>query len=182
MLPFERQLGMGALAHELTERLKPILDDVQTFAASLNRQDGLMHNANLAATEFGKTGREASALLRQTRDAVSEENARLGKVMDSTGAALEKTAALLDKTGALLDQTNLLLNDLRELTGEAGKITASSAENVPPLLRDGRVIAEDTRDILHGVRETWPIRSMVAPQEAGTLPMDSYGTAPASQQ
>lgn len=182
ILPFEQQLGMSALAHELAERLKPILDDIQTVATSLNQQDGLLSNANRAAMELEKTGQHASVLLQHAREAVAEENARLGKVLDGTGTALNKTGLLLDKTGVLMDQAGILLNDLRGLTSDAKKISASSAENIPPLLGDGRMIAEDTRDIIYGVRQAWPIRNMLAPQETEMLPMDSYGTAPAPQQ
>lgn len=161
LLPFERKLGMGDLAHDLAERLKPILDNVQATTSSLNEPDGLINRATKAAVKLEKTGQDISSLMRQSRDVLAEENLKLGK-------ALDKSSAVLDKTGMLLDS-------LRDVTMDVGKVAESSAENIPAILEDGRVAAEDARNIIGSAKESWPIRNMLEPAEIKILPMDSYG-------
>lgn len=161
LLPFEKKLGMGDLAHDLAERLKPILDNVQATTSSLNEPDGLINRATKAAVKFEKTGQDISLLMQQSQDALAEENLKLGK-------ALDKSSAVLDKTGMLLDS-------LRDVTMDVGKVAESSAENIPAILQDGRVAAEDARNIIGSAKESWPIRNMLEPAEIKILPMDSYG-------
>lgn len=161
LLPFERKLGMGDLAHDLAERLKPILDNVQATTSSLNEPDGLINRATKAAVKLEKTGQDISSLMQQSRDVLAEENLKLGK-------ALDKSSAVLDKTGMLLDS-------LRDVTMDVGKVAESSAENIPAILQDGRVAAEDARNIIGSAKESWPIRNMLEPAEIKILPMDSYG-------
>lgn len=161
LLPFEKKLGMGDLAHDLAERLKPILDNVQATTSSLNEPDGLINRATKAAVKFEKTGQDISSLMQQSKDALAEENLKLGK-------ALDKSSAVLDKTGMLLDS-------LRDVTMDVGKVAESSAENIPAILQDGRVAAEDARNIIGSAKESWPIRNMLEPAEIKILPMDSYG-------
>lgn len=161
LLPFERKLGMGDLAHDLAERLKPILDNVQATTSSLNEPDGLINRATKAAVKFEKTGQDISSLMRQSRDVLAEENLKLGKA--------------LDKSNEVLDKTGMLLDSLRDVTMDVGKVAESSAENIPAILQDGRVAAEDARNIIGSAKESWPIRNMLEPAEIKILPMDSYG-------
>ena len=161
LLPFERKLGMGDLAHDLAERLKPILDNVQATTSSLNEPDGLINRATKAAVKFEKTGQDISSLVQQSKDVLAEENLKLGKA--------------LDKSSAVLDKTSMLLDSLRDVTMDVGKVAESSAENIPAILQDGRVAAEDARNIIGSAKESWPIRNMLEPAEIKILPMDSYG-------
>ena len=161
LLPFERKLGMGDLAHDLAERLKPILDNVQATTSSLNEPDGLINRATKAAVKFEKTGQDISSLVQQSKDVLAEENLKLGKA--------------LDKSSAVLDKTSMLLDSLRDVTMDVGKVAESSAENIPAILQDGRVTAEDARNIIGSAKESWPIRNMLEPAEIKILPMDSYG-------
>lgn len=163
MLPFERQYGMGELAHELVERLKPILDNVQVTTKSLNGQDGLINHVNKVAVEFEKAGQDISTLAKQTQSVIAEENQKLGKTLD-------KTTVAIDKVGVLLDNFNDVAKDVR-------KITSSSTESVPSMLREGNMAAEDARNILDSAKDSWPIKNMMEADEATILPMDSYGAA-----
>src|SRR3989338_3528549 len=58
LLPFERQYGMGEMAHELVERLKPILDNVQVTTKSLNEPGGLINHVKRTAIKFEKAGQD----------------------------------------------------------------------------------------------------------------------------
>lgn len=161
LLPFERQFGMGELAHELVERLKPILDNVQVTTKSLNQPDGLINQVKKTTIRFEKVGQDMSSLLQQTQGVIAEENIRLGKA--------------LDKSNEALDKTNVLLGNINNVVLDVGKVTASSAETIPPILQDGRAAAEDARNIISSAKEAWPIQNMMEPGETKILPMDSYG-------
>ncbi len=161
MVPFERQFGMGELAHELVDRLKPILDNVQVTTKSLNGPDGLIDHARKVAVRVEETGEDVSSLLKTTQSAIAEENARLGKALDKSSAAIEKM-------GTLLENVNEVAKDVK-------KVTASSAENVPAMLRETSNAAEDTHNIINSAKDAWPLRNIVQPEGAKMLPMDSYG-------
>lgn len=165
LLPFERQFGLGDVAHELLERLKPIMDNVQVTTKSLNQSDGLVAHAKKVAVSFEKAGQDMSSLLKQTQSVIAEENLNLGKVLDKTNAAMDKAGVLMDS-----------LNDVAK---DVGKVTSSSAESIPPMLQDGRVAAEDARNIISSTKDAWPIQNMMETGETRILPMDSYGVTDA---
>lgn len=186
LLPFERKLGMVELAHDLTERLKPIFENVQITTALLNETDGLINNARKAAQNFEKVGQDMSALMQYSRGIIAEENLKLGRVLEKSGTALDKTGALLDKAdpllgkaGPLLDKTGTLLGSIQEVAADVGKIAESSAQYIPPILHKGRVATDDASDILGAAKASWPIRNMMETPEIRMLPMDSYGVADA---
>lgn len=161
LLPFERQFGMGELAHELVERLKPILDNVQVTTKSLNQSDGLINHVKKTTIRFEKVGQDISSLLQQSQGVIAEENVKLGKA---------------------LDKTSVLLGNINNVVLDVGKVTASSAETIPPILQDGRAAAEDARNIISSAKEAWPIQNMMEPGETKILPMDSYGVTNAKPQ
>src|SRR5574340_377017 len=180
LLPFERQFGMGELAQDLVERLKPILDNVHVTTKSLNESDGMVNHVKKVAVKFEKTGQDISSLVKQTQGVIAEENLKLGRALDLSGVALEKTGLAIDKAGVTiekagetLDKANILLDSFHDVARDVGKVTASSAETVPPMLRDGRVAAEDARNIINSAMESWPIQNMMEAGETKILPMDS---------
>src|SRR3989338_400126 len=184
LLPFERQFGMGELAQDLVERLKPILDNVKVTTTSLNEPDGLINHVKKVAVKIEKAGQDISSLVQQTQGVIAEENLKLGKALDQSSVALDKVSVAvdqagvaLDKVGVTLDKANTLLDSFQDVARDVGKVTASSAESIPPMLRDGQVAAEDTRNIISSAREAWPIKNMMKAEEAKILPMDSYGDA-----
>ena len=163
VLPFERQLGMAALAHDLVERLKPVLDNVTAATAAINQPDGLLQHATAVAVQAEKASVAAIELMRQTRDAIATNNLKLNQV--------------LDKTDALLVKGDGVLDNVQNITLEAGKIAAAASEDLLPLMRDGRVAAEDVRNIIRSSKEVWPIRNLLDAGGENILPMDSYGAS-----
>lgn len=172
LLPFERQLGMGDLAQDLVERLKPILDNVRVTTKSLNEPDGVMNHVKKVAIQFEKSGRDISTLVQQTQGVIAEENLRLGKTLDKSSVAVERAIVAIDKAGVLLDSFN-------EVAKDVGKVTSSSAQTIPPMLREGNAAAEDARSIISSAKDSWPIKNMMEAGETNILPMDSYGVTDA---
>ena len=138
---------MGELAHDLVERIKPILDNVQLATSSLNAADGLINHVKKVTVKFEKTGQDISLLANQSRGVVVEFNQNVGKTLDS----------------------------FRDVALDAGKVAASSVESIPAMLQDGRAAAEDARNIISSTKDSWPVKNMMAPGETKILPMDSYG-------
>jgi len=175
MLPFERKFGMGELAHELVERLKPILDNVQVTTRSLNGSDGLVTHVKRVAIQFEKAGLDMSSLMRQTQRVIAEENLKLGNTLDKSGVAIDKAGEAIDKMGVAIDKAGVLLDSFHDVAKDVGKVTSSSAESVPSLLREGNAAAEDARNIISSAKGAWPIKNMMEAEETNILPMDSYG-------
>lgn len=169
LLPFEHQIGMDELAHDLVERFKPILDNLQATTASINQRDGLLHHAKEAAVQLEKSGKSVADLAQQTQEVIAADSPKLSRALDKSNQVLDKSGQTLDKSGRVLD-------NVYEITLDAGKVTAASAEHIPPMLRDGRVMTEDARNIVGSVKETWPIRNIIETGEEKILPLDSYGT------
>lgn len=182
LLPFERQFGMSELAHELVERLKPILDNVQVMTKSLNEPDGLVSHVKKVAVKFEKAGQDVSSLVKQTQDVLAEENLKLGRVLDKSSIAADKTSeaivkasVAIDKASVTIDRAGVLLDSFNDVARDVGKVTSSSAERIPSMLRDGNEAAEDARNIISSAKDAWPIKNMMEPGETKILPMDSYG-------
>lgn len=175
LLPFERQFGMGELAHDLVERLKPILDNVRVTTTSLNEPDGLINHVKRTAIKFEKTGQDMSALMQQAQDVIAEENLKLGKVLDKSGVAVDKASGAVDKASATIDKAGVLLDSFNDVAKNVGKVTSASAESIPPMLREGNAAAEDARNIISSAKDSWPIKNMMDAGETKILPMDSYG-------
>ncbi|MGB8518457.1 MAG: MlaD family protein [Gallionella sp.] len=167
-LPFERQLGIDALAQDLVGRLTPILDNVKTTTAAINEPDGLLQHAKSVAVQVEKSGATADQLMRQAKQAIGVSDAKINQA--------------LDKSDALLAKTGVVLENLQQITSDAGKVTAATADNILPLIRDGRFAAEDARDILGASKEMWPIRNYLDAGGEKILPMDSYGVVHAPSQ
>jgi phospholipid/cholesterol/gamma-HCH transport system substrate-binding protein len=182
LLPFERKFGMGELAHELVDRLKPILDNVQVTTKSLNESDGLINHVKKVAVKYEKVGQDLSTLMAQTQGVIAEENLKLGKALDKSvetvekaGVAVDKVGVAVDKASVALDKASILIDSFHDVALDVGKVTASSAESIPPMLKDGRVAAADARNIISSAKDAWPIKNMMEPGETKILPMDSYG-------
>ncbi len=154
LLPYEHQLGMDELAHDLVERFKPILDNVQVTTASINQPEGLLRHAKDAAVQLEQAGKNTTELIQQTQDVIATDSPKLSRA---------------------LDKSNQVLDNVHDITLDARKVTAASAENIPPMIRDGRVATEDARNIISSAKEAWPIRTFIEPGKEGMLPMDSYG-------
>ena len=103
----------------------------------------------------------ATELMRQTENAIATNNLKLNQV--------------LDKTDALLVKGDGVLANAQKITSEIGEITTASSADLVPMIRDGRVVAEDARNIISSSKAVWPIRNFIDAGGEKILPMDSYG-------
>lgn len=168
VLPFERQLGMDALAHDLVDRLKPILDNVAKSTEAINQPDGLLQQAKSVALSVRQSSDSAHQLIVQTQQLMGSNGQKLAQVLD-------KTDMLLGKSDGVLENVQKITDDAGKITAQLSKLTAASSSELLPLIRDGRVAAEDARGVIDATKQVWPIRNFIDAGEVQMLPMDSYG-------
>ncbi len=205
-LTHSRRRTLTEVANDLRARLAPILDDMKqlsgTAAGSKGDIAALLANANVASQELAGTAQELRALssnaktriatlggqaqgalgqvqgaLGQMQGALTQANQTLLRVDTLVGQAdkglanvNDKLPALLARTGDTLDQLNAVARDVRAVSG-----AASAA--LPNMLRSAGPIVDDARDMMSGVKTSWPVRNMLAPPPATLLPIDSHDAA-----
>ncbi|MEQ1915465.1 MAG: MlaD family protein [Gallionella sp.] len=168
VLPFERQLGMDALAHDLVDRLKPILDNVAQTTEAINQPDGLLQQAKSVAQSVRQSSDSANRLIMQTEQLMGNNGQKISQVLD-------KTEMLLGKSDDVLTNVQKITDEAGKITAQVSKLTSASSGELLPLIRDGRVAAEDARDVIDASKQVWPIRNFIDAGEVQILPMDSYG-------
>ncbi|MDD4978933.1 MAG: MlaD family protein [Gallionella sp.] len=168
VLPFERQLGMDALAHDLVDRLKPILDNVAKTTEAINQPDGLLQQAKSVAQSVRQSSDSANRLIMQTEQLMGNNGQKISQVLD-------KTEMLLGKSDDVLTNVQKITDEAGKITAQVSKLTSASSGELLPLIRDARVAAEDARDVIDASKQVWPIRNFINAGEVQMLPMDSYG-------
>ena len=201
-----RRRTLTEVANDLRTRLAPILDDVKQLSGSVAERKGdiaaVLANANTASQELAGTTQELRALagnaktrvaglggqaqgamaqvqgaLTQVQGALTQVNQTLGRVETLVGTA-EKSLAnvnerlpnLLAKTGDTLEQLNGVARDVRA-------VSSAASGAVPGLLRSAAPMVDDARDMVSGVKTSWPVRNMLAPPPSALLPIDSHDAA-----
>jgi phospholipid/cholesterol/gamma-HCH transport system substrate-binding protein len=191
-----RRKTLTEVANDLRGRLAPILDDVKQLSGSVAEHKGdiaaALANANAATQALATTtqelrglmtnarvqvaalGGQAQSAMGQTQAALAKVNQSLSRVDTLVGTADKGLAAvnerlpvLLNQTGQALDQINGVVRDVRAVSG-----AASAA--IPSLLRSAVPLMEDGREVVGGVKASWPVRALVAPPPPLLLPLDSH--------
>jgi phospholipid/cholesterol/gamma-HCH transport system substrate-binding protein len=201
-----RRRTLTEVANDLRARLAPILDDVKEISGSVagRREDiaAVLANANAASKELAGTAQEVrtlagnargrvAAIGTQAQGAVAQVQAALGQVQGALtqvnqtllrvdalvgqaerglGNVNDRLPALLARTGDTLEQLNGVARDVRA-------VSAAASAAVPTLLRGAVPLVDDTREMVSGVKQSWPMRQMLAPPPSALLPIDSHDAA-----
>jgi phospholipid/cholesterol/gamma-HCH transport system substrate-binding protein len=182
VLKYERAADFSSVAEELSAQLKPILADLKQFAESANRPDGdvrlALKNFRQFSAEMSEAAKQTSRLATNADRQLSGVLAKADKAVDKVDATFEKASATMDNLGnslAGLDRKlpELLLKLDRTLANVEAA-SASAAEDLPPVLRDARVLAKDGRSIVDGAKHSWPINTMLAEPREQALPLGSF--------
>jgi ABC-type transporter Mla subunit MlaD len=118
----------------------------------------------------GTLGAQAQGMLAEANQAVARTGALVGQAQKSLDTVNASLPVLLDKSSTMLDQLNAVARD-------AKTISASTAQNVPRLFNTVTPVMEDTRDIIAGVKQAWPVKSLLPPPPSPLLPIDSLDAA-----
>jgi phospholipid/cholesterol/gamma-HCH transport system substrate-binding protein len=189
VLRFYRAVDFSDMAQELKEKLDPILADVKKVTQSINDPDGdirkTVANAREATAQVAEMARQVSEFTRQRESQVNAIAGKIEGVLDQTGTTLERARGVLDTAARSLDTVDrqlpaLMLRldrslaNVESVTADARRLSSSLAEELPPAIREGRLLIQDTQEVVDGAKQSWPVRNFVAPPTQKALPLDSH--------
>lgn len=187
--------GRGTLteiADEIRGRLVPILDDLKQVTGMIRERQGDIQAvlANTAATtqDLARTAAEVRALASGVRAQVAtiggQTQALLAKGNQSVGqlgATIEQlNSGLAVVNGALpglMKKADDTLGNMNAVARDSREIAAAAAQTVPGMLRGAAPLVDDARDVINGVKRTWPVRNMLGAPAPPELPIESHDAA-----
>jgi len=188
VLAFTRLRDFNNIAEELAGQIQPILNDVKKITVMVNDPDGELRqtikNLNTLSAALLETRQELSHLVQNTDQGLDRTFGRLDTVIGNAGERLDQVGASLktlnEKLPDLMLKVDTSLDNARAATANIKKITEEGVEQVPGILRDGKAAAEDTREVLGGVKNSWLGRSFVPAPTETLIPLDSHDSGSVS--
>lgn len=196
---YGRRGTLTEIAEDLRGRLAPILDDVkQLTAVTVERKsdiDAALRNAqaltqSLAATAeqlqavsgdlrqrvAGLGGQSESALIEANRSLV-RVGGLLGQAEKSLDSVNARLPGMLGKTDAMLGKTDGMLTQLEAVLRDSRIISSAAASGLPALMRGAPPLVDESREMMQGLRQAWPLSSLLPAPAAPLLPIDSHDPA-----
>lgn len=180
-IAFDRGRSIGQSAQDLTDRLAPILEDVKVLTAMLSdREHGLgpmLEKSRAASHDLAAAAVELRALTSETRARLAAVGAQAQGTLGDASAAftrLDRMAGKAEQSLEKIDEAlpdmlvkiNGTLDGMQAVVNDARTVSAAASETVPQTLRDIRPVVEDAREIVTGVKQSWPIRNMLPAKAA----------------
>ena len=186
VLAFERERGLSDIAQEISDRVKPIIADVKDITGYIRDPEGdvrqTMRNVSRASTALQETTSEVKALASAGRQQFGQISTRTNTVLDKTATAIDHVNTNMqmveDRLPGMLLKADQSLEHVRDTNDQLNKLTREVREQVPQLVREGRQTLEDAREIMNGLKQSWPISSMLPAPGAPLLPADSHDAVP----
>ena len=88
----------------------------------------------------------------------------------SGASAVMVASRLLDKADGALTHLDAVLRDART-------ISSAAAKGLPDLMKSATPLVDDSRETMQGLRESWPLRTMLPAPPPAALPIDSHDPA-----
>ena len=173
-------------------RLAPILEDVKDLTGTARARRGdideMLENANALSRDMAGTAKEMQALAQDLRQRVrsigtqgeavlGEANHSITRLGTLIGQADKSLNTVNSQLPAMLNKTNDLLVHLDAVLRDARTISSAAAQGLPDVMRGAAPLIDDSRDTMQGLRESWPLRSMLPPPPPVGLPIDSHDPA-----
>lgn len=192
VLKFYRATDFTDLARDIKEKIEPILDDVKRITASVDDPNGdirqAIHDVRQVAQQAAALARRLDAIAVSTDRRIQGVFGKVDITVGKTSATLDRATSALDSAGRalavvegrvpdLLLRLDQSLKNVQAVTADAHRLSSGLTEELPPAVRDSRGLIEDTREIVDGAKQSWPIRNLVPPSEHRAIPMDSYDEA-----
>ncbi|HEX6018875.1 MAG TPA: hypothetical protein VFZ28_12320, partial [Burkholderiaceae bacterium] len=189
---FRKRGTLTEIAEDLRQRLAPILDDVKQLTGTARARradiDAMLENGHALTREMAATAREMHALTQDLRGrvgrlgaqgerALDEANRSIVRLGHAIGQADQGLAAVNSRLPGMLNKTDEALVHLEAVLRDARTISAAAAKGVPELMRSAAPLIDDSRDTVQGLRESWPLRSMLPAPPPAELPIDSHDAA-----
>ncbi len=196
VLKFERAGDFAEMTQALANKLHPILEDLKKLTESINDPQGdvrlTLRNVREATARMAVLEQELGRLAVSARERTDSLGGMAEKALERTASAVEKagepfakaSAAIetlhgslstLDKElPATLSRVERTLDNLESATADARRLSGALSTDLPPAVREGRSLVEDSRDIVDGAKQSWPIRSFLGGPLEAPLPLDSH--------
>jgi len=175
VIAFERARDVGEDISKLANQLQPILADVKNITAYIDSPDGDLKNTlrelKRATTALADTGEGVSDLTRSNKQ----------KIQSAITSASNAMATLETSLPHLVGKLDTSLHHIEGVAADAKAITTKLAVDVPPAVSEGRAAVnegretlQDAHEMVNAVKGSWPINSLLPPQEDRPLPLDSH--------
>lgn len=182
IIEFERAKGLGEIAEELKEEIKPVLSDVKEIIHYINDPQGdvkqTLKNLRKISEGLPETQQHLNALLKDADKGVNTTTKKIDSILDSTKQTMNTVDSLIKKVDKdipdILEKTNKSLDNIQKTTEEIKKATEQTAPKIPSTLKKGEEAAEGAKEITDSVKKIWPIRLFIKEPEEKTLNTDSY--------
>lgn len=195
-LGFHSRGTMTEMADELRGRLLPILDDFKQLTGALRARQGdvqdVLQHAATASGELAKAAAEMHALTAAARGQLNgiaqQAQGLLGQGQGLLGQgqqSVAKISSLLDQVNSSLNVLNTGLPGLMARSGETLEnlnavardtraISSAAAEVLPGVLRSAAPVMDDARELVQGVKGSWPARALLPAPPGAELPIESH--------
>ena len=182
IISFERTRGLGEIAAELKDELKPALSDIKQIVGYINDPQGdvkqTLKNLRIISEGLPATKQRLDLLLTDTDKGVNASVKKIDALLDSAKQTVDSVDGLAKKADkdipAILERANKSVENIQKTTEEIKKATEQTAPKIPSMLKKGEDAAEGAKEITDSVKKMWPIRLFIKEPEEKTLDVDSY--------
>lgn len=191
-IPYVKEGGM----EELVEKAKPVLNEITEIIHYVNDPEGdikvMLSNLKDLSIEARETRKAVDSTLKDAGKSIRDADRLVLDMNDRTKVLIENA----DRTISRLDP---VITRIEEITGKAGtamdklpetmekvdriadnmKLLTDALAKETPRIREILVNADETlresKEMVKGVRESWPVRLMIPPVKGPELvPFDGY--------
>lgn len=189
---FRKRGTLTEIAEDLRTRLAPILDDVKQLTGMARARrgdiDAMIENAHALSRDMAGTAQQMRALAQELRGrvdrlgaqgetALGEANRSIVRLGNLVGQADKSLEAVNNRLPGMLNKADDALTSLDAVLRDARTISSATAKGVPELMRSTAPLIDDSRDTMQGLRESWPLRTMLPAPPPAALPIDSHDPA-----
>ena len=160
---------------ELAKEVKPVLQDVKETIGYINDPEGDIKKAiaNIEKLSEGllKTKENLDSVLREAKGTVKEATAafaKLGEVGDKALPVIDKLNTVASdaetaskKMPEVMDKVGNIMNDVKQFSD----VLSRKSHGIKIMLEDTEDMLSNTKEIIKGAKESWPIDSMLPPKE-----------------
>ena len=189
---FARRGTLTDIADDLRARFAPILDDIKQLTAVARERKGdietIVHNVNVLTLALAETGKHVQSLSAEMRTraaglgvesqaAMVEANRSLQRLGGLIGQAEKSLDTVNGKLPAILGKSEDMLGHLDAVLRDTRTIASAAATGLPPVLRAAPPLVDESRELMQGMRQSWPLRSLLPPPPPTQLPIDSHDSS-----
>jgi hypothetical protein len=109
--------------------------------------------------------------------AMGEANRSIVRIGGLIGQAEKSLDAVNGRLPGMLEKADGVLIHLDAVLRDSRTISSAAAKGLPDILRGTAPLIDDSREMMQGLRESWPLRSMLPAPPPAALPIDSHDAA-----